>query len=139
MSSDDGTGEKTEQPTEKRLRDARLEGDVPKSQDLGHTATMLVWTLLLFGFSGYAASRVGGLLDFAWTQVDLTSPSALRDVGWAAAKTLAILTIIPLGLVAFSGVLVDFLQTGGLFAPEAHHAAVLATESCEWVQAPVLT
>ncbi len=118
MSNDDGTGEKTEQPTEKRLRDARREGDIPRSQDLGHTVTTLVWTLLLLGFSGYAASRVGGLLDFAWTQVDLTSPTALRDVGWAAARTLVILTIIPIGVVAFCGVLVDFLQNGALFAPK---------------------
>ena len=112
------SGEKTEQPTAKRLRDARRDGDVPKSQDLSHTLTTLVWTLILAGLSGFAADRVGGLLDFAWTQTDLSSPTALRDVGVAALKTFALLTILPLGIVALCGALVDFLQVGALFAPK---------------------
>src|SRR5688500_13863492 len=104
------SGDRTEQPTEKRLRDARRDGDVPKSQDLSHTLTTLVWTLLLLGLSGFAADRVGGLLNFAWTETDLASPTALRDVGVAALKTFALLTMLPLGIVALCGVLADFLQ-----------------------------
>jgi type III secretion protein U len=113
---DNSAGEKTEQPTAKKLRDARRDGDVPKSQDLGHTATTLVWTLLLLGFSGYAADRVSALLEFAWTRVDLDSPNALHEMGWAAAKTLLELTVIPLAVVGTCGVLVEFLQTRGIFA-----------------------
>jgi type III secretion protein U len=113
---DEGTGEKTEQPTDKRLRDARRDGDVPRSNDLTHTATTLVWTLLLLGFSGYAADRVSALLEYSWTQVDLTSPTVLRDVGWAAAEALVVLSMIPLGIASLCGVVVEFLQTGGVFA-----------------------
>lgn len=115
--SDTG-GEKTEQPTAKRLRDARRDGDVPKSQDLNHTLTTLVWTLVVAGLSGFAADRVGGLLDFAWTELDLSSPTALRDVGVAALKTFALLTILPLAIVALCGVFADFLQVGAMFAPK---------------------
>jgi type III secretion protein U len=112
------SGEKTEQPTAKRLRDARRDGDVPKSQDLNHTLTTLVWTLLLAGLSGFAADRVGSLLDFAWTQTDLSSPTALRDVGIAALKTFALLTLLPLGIVALCGVFAEFLQVGAIVAPK---------------------
>lgn len=35
MSKDSGAGEKTEKPTPKRLKEARKEGQVPKSQDVG--------------------------------------------------------------------------------------------------------
>jgi type III secretion protein U len=112
------SGDKTEQPTAKRLRDARRDGDVPKSQDLNHTVTTLVWTLLLAGLSGFAADRVAGLLDFSWTQTDLSSPTALRDVGIAALKTFALLTILPLAIVALCGAFVEFLQVGALFAPK---------------------
>lgn len=112
------SGDKTEQPTAKRLRDARRDGDVPKSQDLNHTVTTLVWTLLLAGLSGFAADRIGGLLDFSWTQTDLSSPTALRDVGIAALKTFALLTILPLAIVALCGAFVEFLQVGALFAPK---------------------
>jgi type III secretion protein U len=120
MSGQDGksAGEKTEQPTGKRLRDARRDGDVPKSQDLGHTATTLVWTLVLLGYGGYAASRVRELLEFSWTQVDLAAPDAWRDVGGVAVRTLVELTIVPIGIVALCGVLVEFLQTRGVFAPK---------------------
>jgi type III secretion protein U len=112
------SGNKTEQPTPKRLRDARRDGDVPKSKDLSQTVTTLVWTLLLAGLGGFAADRIGGLLDFAWTQTDLASPTAMRDVGFAALKTFALLTLLPLGIVALCGVLADFLQVGALFAPK---------------------
>jgi type III secretion protein U len=115
--NDSSAGEKTEQPTHKRLRDSRRDGDIPKSQDLSHTATTLIWTLVLLGFSGYAADRVAALLESAWTQVDLDSPGALREMGWAAVKTLLEVTVIPLGAAGLCGVFVEFLQTRGLFAP----------------------
>jgi type III secretion protein U len=118
MSKDDGTGEKTEQPTEKRLRDARRDGDVAKSHDLTQTATTLVWMLVLAGLAGYMADRVSALTEHAWLEVDLTSPNALREIGVDAAKTLVVLTVIPLAIVGAVGALVDFLQTGGVFAPK---------------------
>lgn len=114
----DSAGEKTEQPTEKRLREARREGNVARSNDLSHTVTTVVWTLLLLGFSGYAATRVSALLEHVWTKVDLSSPNVLGEVGWMAARTLMELTLIPIAIVAFVGVIVEFLQTGGLFAPK---------------------
>lgn len=109
-------GEKTEQPTAKRLRDARREGNVPKSRDLGHTVTTLAWTLLLAGLGGFFADRIGGLLEYAWTEIDVTSPDAMRNVGIAAAKTLVLLTVLPLGIVGLCGALGEFLQSGALFA-----------------------
>jgi type III secretion protein U len=118
MAGDDGTGEKTEQPTEKRLRDARRDGDVPKSRDLTQTATTLVWMLLLVGLSGYCADQVGALLEFAWTEVDLTSPNALREIGFSAARTALLLTVLPLGIVGALGMVIEFLQTGAVFAPK---------------------
>ena len=117
MSNNDG-GEKTEQPTDKRLRDARRDGDVPKSRDLSQTVTLLAWLLLLGGLGGFFADRIGSLLEYAWTQVDITSPDALRTTGIAAAKTLALLTVLPLTAVGLCGVLAEFLQTGAVFAPK---------------------
>ena len=116
--NDDGTGEKTEQPTEKRLRDARRDGDVAKSHDLTQTATTLAWLLVLAGLAGYMADRVSALTEHAWLEVDLTSPNALREVGMDAAKTLVVLTVLPLAIVGAIGALVEFLQTGGVFAPK---------------------
>jgi type III secretion protein U len=118
MSKNTSTGEKTEQPTSKRLRDARREGDVAKSRDLTQTATLLVWVLLLIGLSGYYASHLGALLELTWTEIDITSHDALRVAGIAAAKTAMLLSAIPLGIAGLCGVLIEFLQVGPIFAPQ---------------------
>jgi type III secretion protein U len=118
MSTNDGGGEKTEQPTPKRLRDARRDGDVPKSRDLTQTVTTLAWTLVLLGLSGYFSDRLGSLLEFSWTQVDLSSAHALLDAGVAAAQTLVLLTVVPLAIVGACGLVAEFLQAGGVFAPK---------------------
>jgi len=118
MSDDSGTGQKTEQPTEKRFRDARREGDVAKSHDLTQTATLLVWMLLLVALGGFYADRLGGLLEFAWTEIDITSHDAMRTVGIAAAKAAVLLSILPLAIAGLCGVLIEFLQIGPVFAPK---------------------
>ncbi len=77
----------------------------------------LAWLLLLGGLGGFFADRIGALLDFAWTQLDLSSPMHCET--WRRrAKTFALLTILPLGTVALCGVLADFLQVGAMFAPK---------------------
>jgi type III secretion protein U len=116
MSGKDDSGEKTEQATAKRLRDARKDGDVAKSRDLNHTLTLLVWTLLIVALSGYYADQLSALLIFAWTEVDLNSPTALRDVGIAAAKVAVLLSILPLAIVGICGMLAEFLQVGPVFS-----------------------
>ena len=40
MASEDSDAEKTEQPTAKRLQDARERGQVPRSRELGSAAVM---------------------------------------------------------------------------------------------------
>jgi type III secretion protein U len=118
MSANDDSGEKTEQPTAKKLRDARRDGEVPKSHDLSHTATTLIWALLLLGLGGFFADRLSALIELAWTEVDIAAPDALRTVGFAALQTLLLLTVLPLGIVALGGVLVELMQTGVVFAPK---------------------
>ena len=40
------SGDQTERPTPKRLRDARKDGDVPKSRELTATVMVLCWLAL---------------------------------------------------------------------------------------------
>jgi len=58
--SDDA--EKTEEPTQKRLEDARKKGDVPKSQEVNTWFVMVGITLLIALFSGDAALKLKNLL-----------------------------------------------------------------------------
>ncbi len=59
--SDDA--EKTEEPTQKRLEDARKKGDVAKSQEVNTWFVMIGITLLIAVFSGDAALKLKNLLS----------------------------------------------------------------------------
>ena len=45
----DESAEKTEEPTEKRKQEARNRGQVPKSQDLTTSITLVLVTLFVYG------------------------------------------------------------------------------------------
>lgn len=115
-------GEKTEQPTEKRLRDARKKGQVAKSQDL--TSSLLLGTAAL-------------ILALVGTQIGLQLTNAMRDgltrattskadfdqaaaVGlfWSGIQTMA-LVLAPLLVALFViSLLVSYLQVGPIFSFE---------------------
>ena len=52
MSENESAGEKTEQPTEKRLRDAREQGNLPRSRELGTAAVFGAGVLAVMAMSG---------------------------------------------------------------------------------------
>jgi len=52
MSENEQAGEKTELPTEKRLRDAREQGNIPRSRELATAAVFGAGVLALMAFSG---------------------------------------------------------------------------------------
>ena len=118
MGQQQNTGEKTEKPTRKKLRDARREGQVAKSKDLTHTAVTFAWTVVLVGLSGWFAGRLAQLLDATWVQIGHLSLETLIGAGFSAIKVLLWLTVVPLALVAAVGVLVEFLQAGPVLAPK---------------------
>lgn len=55
--------EKTEEPTQKKLEDARQKGDIPKSQEVNTWFVMIGITLLVALFSGDAAAKLMHLLS----------------------------------------------------------------------------
>jgi len=113
-------GDKTEQPTAKRLRDARKKGDVAKSRDVTATATLLVWLLVLVFGAGFAGSRIMGLFDAGFTMVARNQPFALSagTLGWNAVTAGLLITALALVPAAATGVLSEFLQAGGVFTTE---------------------
>src|ERR671917_111016 len=55
-------GEKTEQPTEKRLRDARRKGQVARSHDLSSAVLLVVSVAVLYLAGGYIGGWVSGAM-----------------------------------------------------------------------------
>jgi len=61
------SGEKTEEPTDKKLEDARKKGEAPKSQDVNAAAGMLATTILLVMSTWIAGDHLRRLFDIAMT------------------------------------------------------------------------
>lgn len=116
------SGEKTEKPTDKRLRDARKKGQVAKSQDLT-SSLMLISAVLIFWLSGSITATVligamkRGIENAGSFTGTLTSDRAgemLVAAVWDMSYALA-----PLFIFLFvGGVLFNFIQVGAMFAFE---------------------
>lgn len=75
MSENEQAGEKTELPTEKRLREAREQGNIPRSREL---ATAAVFGAGVLAFMAYSGSMARGAKD--WMRQALSPEPTLRHV-----------------------------------------------------------
>src|SRR3989339_825420 len=113
-------GDKTEEPTPHRLREAREKGQIAKSKEVT-TAILLLLSYVVFRYTG----------DFSWGQIVemsqglfLQIPASANEFSFSfAAYALAIglkglaLAIFPLILVTFIAAIVsESFQTGFVFA-----------------------
>ncbi len=109
FAKDDG-GEKTEEPTAKKLSDARDEGQAPRSQDLNTAAMLLVLILGVKIFGGFIYDRVyetyyyvmTNMADYAKNEFTLGRSENLFNMGMQQ----VLFTILPISLI---GVLVAFV------------------------------
>jgi flagellar biosynthetic protein FlhB len=110
------SGEKTEDPTGKRLTDARMDGQIAKSPEL-MTAAFLLGSTLTLSLAGPPLWRF--LLDAMGEGLATAADAARTDAGaiaWVqllgARSMIAILGVA--GAMAVIAILVQLLQTGGL-------------------------
>ncbi len=118
MSQQGESGEKTENATPKRLRDARTKGEVPKSKDLTSTLGLaFILTLLWLTFS-HNLSLLTNMLDYSLSVPKEPFDSALQLLTKQAISAFITISAIALLPVAMFSLLVEFLQTGPLFSLE---------------------
>jgi type III secretion YscU/HrpY family protein len=114
-------GEKTEQPTPKRLRDARRKGQVFRSHDFTQAFLFLTAAgVLALGGSAFWRELQKLLVGFFQPSLltgELTTDSLLRRTGEAWIHTFVLVTPLLGALVMVSAGL-NFLQVRALFAPE---------------------
>jgi flagellar biosynthesis protein FlhB len=119
----DSGGEKTEQPTPKRLQDARKKGQVAKSQDLT-SAALLVAAVGVLAFFGASASQtliksLDHTFHFAGGLKGEMDSAVVFGALTEGVKTLGV-TLAPLFVTLFALALgVSYVQVGSLFAPES--------------------
>jgi flagellar biosynthetic protein FlhB len=107
---DDG---KTEEPTAKKLSDAREQGNVPKSNDLTSAVAILAMAGILWLFGAKTGEKLGNLMrdSFALIATFEVAPTNLVDMlGSLGIKVLWILLPIT-GTLAIISLTAQFLQT----------------------------
>lgn len=113
------SGEKTEEPTAKKLREARKKGQVPKSRELGTAAVLLAVAGTLTGLGDYILAKLKSALTLSLDAISGHIHAPPQTVMGAAAS-LGLDAALPVLLAALlAGALASFLQVGPLLAFEA--------------------
>lgn len=113
-------GDKTQEPTVHRRQQAREQGQVARSQDLGSATLLVGGLLLILSWGGAVVDHLGGLTrrqlgEEAWLQLDIDTALGV----WR--ESMSGLTSVALPILAAMlgiGVAVNLLQVGILFLPE---------------------
>jgi flagellar biosynthetic protein FlhB len=112
--ADDGA-DKTEEPTQRKLDEARRKGDVPRSQDVTSFASLAGATAVLVMAGGMLShNMLWQLLPFIAhaDSIQLEGHGAV-DVGWAAFKIAAVPLVAIMAAAGLSGSVAAFFQQGG--------------------------
>ncbi len=113
------SGEKTEQPTDKRLRDAREQGQVMKSQEIPATAVVLA--VFVFVWAGYdwAAGEFKRLMLLSVSCIGMPFQEAVAELAPASLRAFAVVALPCVALAALAGTAGHLVQTGVVFAFKA--------------------
>lgn len=120
MAEDQDDDSKTEEPTGKRLQDAREKGQVPKSQEITHlfvlgTSLVLILMILPWSFGRISVSLLPFIEQPHAIQVE---GGALESVFSDLITSVAISMAVPLILLMVAAVLASVVQVGFLITTE---------------------
>ena len=126
------SGEKTEQPTDKRLREAREKGQVARSPEVPSAAGVLVLAIYLVARGPYIAATLQELADVITRLAFLPFDEALGQA-LAAAAACALRVLGPLiPLVIAASLLGNLGQIGLLFSVEAALPKIENLSPAKW-------
>jgi len=112
--------EKTEEPTPKKIEDARKEGNVPKSQDASGVGTLFVAILAFLMLFPYMGKHTLGLFEYYFSMQGTSLDSRVMiDIAVVTIREF-LMIIMPLAIaVAIAGILAALSQFGFLFTTKA--------------------
>lgn len=120
MAGEDDDSQKTEEPTSKRLSDAREKGQVARSQEVSHWFMMLALALLVGIFAPTLTADIGGVLRPFLERPHLMSldGGGLRDVFATTAYAILKVSLIPLAILLVAGLAAGTIQNGIIVTSE---------------------
>jgi flagellar biosynthetic protein FlhB len=120
MAEGQDESEKTEEPTPRRLEEARKKGDVPKSMEIPGWFVLASGLAAIIFIAPSMMSGMAGDLSTFLSQphaISLDGPQTvtlMRDTAWQTALSVSLLV----GLLAFAGLAGHLVQSGLLFSAE---------------------
>ena len=121
MADQDDAQEKSEQPTAKRLQDAREKGQIARSRELTTMLVLLGGALAVYTSSGHLFEGLSGIMrdSFTWQHDELLSPRMVPK-RLIAAIVDGLVSLAPILLIAVVVALLAPLAIGGWnLSPEA--------------------
>jgi len=112
--------EKTEEPTSKKIEDARKEGNVPKSQDASGVVTLFVAILAFLMLFPYMAAHILSLFKYYFSLIGTPLDKLfMLDIAIITIKEF-LLIVMPIAIsIAVAGVVAALSQFGFLFTLKA--------------------
>lgn len=114
------SGEKSQEATPHRKEQAREQGQVAYSQDLGSAGLLIVGILLLRSYGGEVIRMIGSFMRHQLSTVGSLSVDSSNMVAQSQTliRTLGTAMMPIVGFLALAGVLSSVFQVGFLFVPE---------------------
>ena len=120
MAEEPGGQEKTEEPTGRRIQDARKKGDVAKSMEVPSAAVLLVGLLTLYMLSGFLLRNCLDLLRHYLTNLHTIEiiPGNMMMLTFESMRHVAILTGPMLLVLFITALAANYAQVGFLYTTE---------------------
>ncbi len=120
MADDQDPSQKTEEPTARRLQDARKKGDVPKSQEIPGWFVLAAGLVVIAILGPSMARELSGTLTLFLANPHAMSvePAAAMDMALSAAMRVGLVVAFAFLLLAGAGLGGNLIQTGFLFTTE---------------------
>ena len=114
--SGDSSGDKTEQPSEKRLRDARRKGEVAKSVELAGSLSFLATMVCVLSLLEYSARKLADLSLAVDRFFETLTKPALIAMVLESLNLLATLSLLPALVAAVIFTASLWMQVGAVFS-----------------------
>ena len=112
------SGNKSEPPTQKRLRDARKKGQVAKSKEVVSASLIIFLLTYLWLSSDYYIEQFREMIALPVTTYGIDFHAALGQIMVETFKFAVSMVLPVVGIALIVGIAANFFQVGALFAPE---------------------
>lgn len=120
MADDTDDSQKTEEPTSKRLADAREKGQVPRSQEVSHWFIMVALALVVGIFAPSLMSDIGALLRpfLERPHMMVLDGGGMREILTETALGILKVSAVPLAIILAAGLAAGTIQNGIIVTTE---------------------